>query len=176
MRPLKIQWSILILAWTLLAPMSMINAMSESSQTATRKERIVKAFNDLRADNLHILDQFYHPKLKFLDPIGEIDGLPAMKAYYANMYETVTDIRFDFDTLTEEGANIMASWTMVLKAKGLNGGEEVSVKGVSHLKFDSESNLVIYHRDYFDMGAFIYEYIPVLGTFVRMVKKKLSHD
>ncbi len=187
MSTIQFQRSILILAWTLLAPFSIINAMSEAPQNNkenikdknsenTRKERIVKAFNDLRVDNLHILDNFYHPKLKFHDPIGEIDGLEAMKAYYAQMYETVTDIRFDFETLTQEGDNIIGTWTMHLKAKGLNGGEQVSVKGVSHLRFDPDSNLVIYHRDYFDMGAFIYEYIPVLGTFVRMVKKKLSHD
>lgn len=176
----------LLLAWFLCLSGSMISTMANETTPDTaasseakkefRKDRIIKAFNDLRADNLHILDNFYHPELKFHDPIGEIDGLKAMKAYYAQMYETVTDIRFDFETMTEEGDNIISTWTMVLKAKGLNGGEEVKVKGVSHLTFEPKSNLVIYHRDYFDMGEFIYEYIPVLGSFVRMVKKKLSHD
>jgi len=33
---------------------------------------------------------------------------------------------------------------------------------------------VIYHRDYFDMGAFVYENIPVLGSVVRYTKKRLS--
>jgi limonene-1,2-epoxide hydrolase len=143
--------------------------------TMTRKERIKEAFNNLRADNLHILDSFYHPKLKFIDPLGEISGLKDMKTYYAKMYQNVTDIRFDFSSLSEEGEDIFATWNMVLKAKSLNGGKEVRVPGVSHLKFDTESNLVIYHRDYFDMGAFIYEYVPVLGSIIRMIKRKLGH-
>ena len=141
----------------------------------SRKERIIKAFNDLRADNLHILDSFYHPQLKFSDPLGNINGLSEMKAYYAKMYETVKDIDFDFSDITEEGNHIMAPWVMTLTAEGLNGGEPVRVTGISHITFDEATNLVIYHRDYFDMGEFIYEQIPVLGSIVRMVKKKLAH-
>ena len=69
----------------------------------------------------------------------------------------------------------MAPWTMTLTAEGLNGGEPVSVIGISHLTFDEKTDLVIYHRDYFDMGAFIYEQVPVLGSIVRMIKRKLAH-
>ncbi|MCR9205222.1 MAG: nuclear transport factor 2 family protein [Halobacteriovoraceae bacterium] len=141
-----------------------------------RKQRIEKAFNDLRADNLHILDSFYHPKLKFIDPIGELNGLDNMKAYYKKMYENVTEIKFLFSTMTAENNELTATWTMLLKAKGLNDGKEVKVEGVSHLKFDPDTNLVIYHRDYFDMGEFIYEYIPILGRIIKMVKGKLSHE
>ena len=141
----------------------------------SRKARVTKAFNDLRADNLHILDNFYHPNLKFSDPLGDINGLKEMKAYYAKMYETVKDINFDFKNISEEGDHIMAPWTMTLTAEGLNGGEPVQVIGISHLTFDPKTNLVIYHRDYFDMGSFIYEHIPVLGSIVRMVKRKLGH-
>ncbi|MCF8059777.1 MAG: nuclear transport factor 2 family protein [Bacteriovoracaceae bacterium] len=148
---------------------------TSESQMITRKERIKNAFNTLRADNLHILDGFYHPSLKFHDPLGEISGLDAMKAYYANMYKNVTDIRFEFGTLSEEGDDIFGIWNMILKAKSLNGGEEVKVLGVSHLKFDPETNLVIYHRDYFDMGSFIYEHIPILGSIIRRIKRKLGH-
>lgn len=177
---------LIFLTWTAFLLPSMMDAMaqenkevekmeSSSSTMSVRKDRILKAFNDLRADNLHILDNFYHPNLLFADPLGEIKGLKAMKAYYAQMYETVTDIKFDFGTLTEEGDNVIGTWIMTLKAKGLNGGEEVKVSGVSHLRFDSASDLVIYHRDYFDMGEFIYEHIPVMGGLIRMVKKKLGH-
>lgn len=141
----------------------------------TRKERINQAFNELRKDNLHILDNFYHPNLKFSDPLGDINGLKQMKAYYANLYETVKDINFDFKVMSEEGDNIMAPWVMTLSAEGLNGGEPIQVTGISHITFDPKTNLVIYHRDYFDMGEFIYEHIPVLASIIRMVKRKLAH-
>lgn len=141
----------------------------------TRKERIQKAFNDLRADNLQILDHFYHSQIIFEDPLGRIETLKSLKDYYASMYENVTDISFNFSHLVEEGDSIMGSWTMSLKAKGLNKGEAVLVKGVSHMKFDSEKDLVIYHRDYFDMGEMIYEHIPLLGATIKLIKKKMGH-
>ncbi len=141
----------------------------------TRKERIIKAFNELRADNLHILDDFYHSDVLFEDPLGKIESLAALKNYYQSMYQNVTDISFDFSLLIEEGDSIMGTWTMDLKAKGLNKGNSVLVKGVSHLRFEEDSNLVNYHRDYFDVGEMVYEHIPLLGTSLKLIKKKLSH-
>lgn len=141
-----------------------------------RKERIIKTFNELRKDNLHILDNFYHQDLEFIDPVHSLKGLDAIKKYYANMYENVTDIRFDFKQLVEEENQIIATWDMTLTASGLNGGEPVIVAGNSHVTFDPETDLVIYHRDYFDMGAFIYEHVPVLGRVIQYIKKKLGHQ
>ena len=137
-----------------------------------RKESIIKAFNQLRADNLHILDQFYHPNILFEDPIGQVESLSSLKAYYKSMYENVTEISFDFSQLLEEGDSVMAAWSMKLRAKGLNSGKVVMVQGVSHIKF--EKDLVIYHRDYFDLGQMIYEYIPLLGPTLKFIKKKLG--
>jgi hypothetical protein len=64
------------------------NAMANQQ----RAQLIEKDFNDLRATNLEILDNFYDPQLKFIDPLGEINGRPAMKQYYANVYKSVKEI------------------------------------------------------------------------------------
>jgi predicted ester cyclase len=143
--------------------------------TDTRKEKIVKVFNELRADNLSILDKFYHPDIHFIDPVGEIKGLKELKEYYANMYQNVQEISFDFEKLVEQEDDIASFWTMNLKAKSLNKGQRVKVKGTSRIAFDNSTGLVIMHRDYFDMGEFIYEYIPLLKTIIKTIKKKIGH-
>lgn len=140
-----------------------------------RKQRIEQVFNQLRADNLHILDEFYHPDLHFLDPVGEMKGLANMKSYYAHMYKNVKQINFDFEHHIADGPNHMATWTMTYEVDALNGGRPISMKGVSDIRFDEQTNLVIYHRDYFDMGAMVYEYVPVLGAAVRYLKKRFEH-
>lgn len=144
-------------------------------QAASQHQRIIEVFNQLRADNLHILDAFYHPQLKFVDPIGEVSGLPAMKKYYENMYKSVEEIRFDFVDHIENQGKHFVSWKMTLKTPNLNGGEPMVMEGSSHINFEPETNLVIYHRDYFDMGAFIYEQIPVIGWIIRSIKKRFQH-
>lgn len=140
-----------------------------------RKQRIENVFNELRKDNLQILDAFYHPDLHFLDPIGEMKGLQKMKDYYAQMYENVKEIKFDFEHHVQDGPNHMATWTMTYSVDALNGGEPISMKGVSDIRFDEETNLVIYHRDYFDMGAMVYEHIPFFGAMVRYLKGRFEH-
>ena len=139
------------------------------------KERVIKFFNSANFSNMKSLcEKFYHPNLIFKDPLGTINGREEMIKYYLNLYQNVVDIRFDFKESTSNDNTHMLSWIMYLKSKSLKSGKEIKLEGVSHLKFDPKTGLVIFHRDYFDMGAFIYEHIPVIGSLVRYIKRKLS--
>jgi ketosteroid isomerase-like protein len=142
--------------------------------TQTRSELIRQIFNDLRATNTEILKTFYAEDIVFEDPLGQINGLSSMQQYYQAMYKNVQDIRFEFKEDAVIGERHLCVWVMYLRAEGLNGGEEVSVHGVSEIEFQSETTLAIYHRDFFDMGEFLYEHVPVLGSVVRLVKKQLE--
>ena len=137
-----------------------------------QQERIKNVFNTLRADNIQILDNFYARKTKFIDPLGSHHGIDSVKNYYKNLYTNVKDIHFKFNDIVSSGNTHVLIWTMVLTAEGLNGGRPISLEGNSYIKFD-ESDLVIYHRDYFDMGEFIYEHVPVLGWTIKQVKNRL---
>ncbi len=139
----------------------------------TRSQRIRDAFNNLRAESLDILDDFYSPEVLFRDPIGEVKGLPALKRYYGRMYENVQEIRFEATDEVAQGNAHVLVWTMYLRARGLNKGNEVELEGISVLHFNSEE-LVSYHRDYFDMGAFIYTHVPVLGRVIRIINRRLE--
>lgn len=138
-----------------------------------QKAQIINTFNALNKDNMEILDGFYHPEVVFEDPLGRIEGLPALKAYYKGLYKNVQAIRFDFTGHLSEGDTHVAVWTMHMVAPGLNRGREVVLDGNSVLRF-GEEGLVAYHRDYFDVGAMVYEHVPVVGFLVRQVKSRLQ--
>jgi hypothetical protein len=138
------------------------------------KEKTDKVFNQLRKDNLEILKDFYAKDLVFEDPLGRIEGLQAMKTYYALMYENVTEIKFDFFKSIQEGNEFFFRWTMTLNSTKLNGGNDISVEGGSMIFFNDEG-LVTYHRDFFDMGEMIYEHIPLLKNLIKAVKKRFEH-
>jgi hypothetical protein len=72
--------------------------------------------------------------LKFIDPLGEINGRPAMKQYYANVYKSVKEIRFEFTDHIYQGDTHIAVWVMYVKA-GLKDGEGVCPTWNSHIKF-----------------------------------------
>lgn len=149
---------------------------TESSMPATlseeRSARIRRAYDDVRVDNLYLLDELYDEKMVFQDPLDRTEGLHEFKIYMEAMYQYVTDIKWTYHDETIDGDTHVLVWTMTLTTKGLNKGEPFTIDGVSHLKF-GESNKIIYHRDYFDMGEYIYERVPVVKWFVNKVKKRL---
>jgi len=141
--------------------------------TVDRCARVERVFNELTADNLDLLDDFYADDVEFQDPVVAIDGIDALRRYYAGLYGFVESIRFDFKEIVERGDALIAVWTMHLRSSGLRKGQTIELPGVSHLRFDVRTDKVVYHRDYFDMGAFVYEHVPVLGPVVRLVNRKL---
>ena len=150
------------------------HSFGEEQAMSSRLKEIESLFNNFNSDTLNLADDFYDPDVVFQDPIVELRGRDRLKAYYADMYKNVTSIRFDFSGGVEKDDEAVVFWTMEVRAKGFKGGEPVLLDGTSHIKFGGESGKAVYHRDYFDMGAFVYENIPVLGSIVRYTKKKLS--
>lgn len=131
-------------------------------------------FNAVNKDTMHLVDELYDRNAVLEDPIGKRVGSDAIKAYYAELYKNVREIRFDFSDSLSQSEKFVVVWKMRLVSSGLNSGKPVVVEGNSLLRVDLKTDKVTYHRDYFDMGAFIYEHIPVLGSAVRFVKSKLE--
>lgn len=49
----------------------------------------------------------------------------------------------------------------------------ISVRGVSHLQI---ANKVTFHEDFYDMGAMIYEQLPVIGGLTRWLRNRLAAE
>lgn len=140
---------------------------------SAEKERIERFFNSLRRETLAIVDDFYSQEVEFIDPLGTHHGVGAVKKYYAGLYQNVTSIRFEFGSMVQEGLLVSAPWTMHLSAAKLKGGQPIAVPGLSYFRFNGTTGKCDYHRDYFDMGAFIYDHVPLLGSVIRFVNNRL---
>ena len=76
----------------------MIPVIGQPKLPENPKERVIKFFNTARHNNMKKLcEEFYHPKIVFKDPVGEINGLKNMVKYYLGMYENVIDIKTQFN-------------------------------------------------------------------------------
>ena len=165
------------------AAMATMIAMANAPKTAFFAQKstpekmayVQDVYNKFNKDTLDILNTFYTDDVQFQDPVGKIKGLQGMKEYYANMYKSVSSIKFEFTEGVCDGGNCVFMWTMTYATPKLNDGQPMVATGNSFLKFN-EAGKVYFHRDYFDMGEFIYEHIPFLGYMVRKVKTGLSHE
>jgi hypothetical protein len=137
-------------------------------------ENIRRFFNDLSTENMHLLDDFYAEDVVFRDPAGDISGRSALRGYYCHIYEPVTKIHFEFPHIQVQKDDVFATWTMTFSSRKLKGGRSLTVDGISHLRFNTDGQ-VTYHRDYFDMGAMIYEHVPLVGCLIRYIKSRLNN-
>ncbi len=134
----------------------------------------IEFFENLRKDSMHLVEEFYDENVRFSDPIVNLTNRRQVKDYYVNLYANVESISWTFPDVVSEKDRCALAWTMTLRAKNFNGNRPVIVDGVSVIKFGGRDGKAVYHRDYFDMGAFVYEGLPVLGGLVRFAKRKMA--
>jgi hypothetical protein len=148
--------------------------LSQNLIMAAPKMSSKEFFSKLSSQSMNLVNEFYDSQVTFRDPIHELHGSEEVKKYYSNLYKNVEYIRFDYEKQLVSGNEEVLFWVMHLRAKGLNSGKDIAVSGNSHIIFSTESGKCIYHRDYFDMGEFIYEQVPILKNIISYVKNRLK--
>jgi len=138
-----------------------------------RLARVIDLYQRLDSAHLHLLAEVYAESVLFEDPAHRIQGRPALTAYFAHLYQAVTQIDFDIHTAESAGEHGWLSWTMTLRHPRLAAGAPVAVSGATRLTFDGAGQ-VSHHRDYFDLGALLYERLPLLGPLVRAIKGRFG--
>ena len=130
-------------------------------------------YNQLDRNNLDLLKSIYSDDIQFIDPIHEINGYSELKSYFESMYSNSGYTRFIFGEEALQGDICTLQWRMELQHKKLNRGRHFSIDGISILRFDVNGK-VYYHRDYYDLGALIYERIPLIGSIISYIKGRLA--
>jgi hypothetical protein len=133
-------------------------------------ERFKSCFKVLPEADLSLLREMYTDEVVFKDPVHEIRGLVGLEDYFANMISDLTDCRFEYldEIIGERSAYI--KWVMHYRHPRL-GNRPVSVRGVSHLRFGDK---IEFHEDVYDMGAMLYEQVPLLGNVTRWLRLRLA--
>ncbi|WP_421271089.1 nuclear transport factor 2 family protein [Aeromonas taiwanensis] len=135
--------------------------------------RFVALYQQLDRDELHRLPEIYASEVLFTDPAHRIEGLAALTDYFAALYQRLAYCRFVITSQLQQGRQAWLGWTMTFSHPRLRGGAPVTVEGATRLEFD-EAGKVCLHRDYFDLGAMLYEQLPLLGPVVRTLKGRLG--
>ena len=127
-------------------------------------------YKEFNQDSIARLDSIYDQNAVFEDPIGKVEGLNDLKRHFSKMMSNVSYCRFEITDVVANDGQAFITWTMSFAHPKLNGHKEITVTGVSEIKFDER---ITYHRDYFDVGSMFYEQVPILKTIIQALKKRL---
>ena len=127
-------------------------------------------FKDFKESDWSRLGEFYADDIVFKDPVHEIRGLVPLEDYFAALCADLTDCRFEYLDQVVADDSAYLKWIMHFKHPKL-GNKLIDVRGVSHLCWQEKIN---FHEDFYDMGAMLYERVPVIGSLTRWLRLRLA--
>lgn len=135
-------------------------------------DKVLESYGNIKPGNPRSLQGLYTNDVYFEDPAHGIQGITALMDYFDSLFSNVSSCEFKFHSQLTDGEDIFLTWTMSFKHKQLQKGQTVRVEGASYLK--SRNGKIYFHRDYFDLGAMVYENVPLLGRLIQVIKKRLG--
>jgi len=136
----------------------------------TQFKQLYRTFDDHTVSKL---PQLYSPLVIFKDPIHQLEGLEPLRRYFANFCKPETYCQFEFANELLASDQAFFQWKMHYSHPKLNAGKKLMLNGGTLIKFGSH---IVYHEDFYDMGAMIYQHIPILGWAVKKINKHMKEQ
>ncbi len=106
----------------------------------------------------------------FEDPFQRVQGFESIHHIFVDMYEKLYIARFIVDEVISNDDVTYLRWTFHYARSSTHKMD--SFIGVSRVTF-SEDGKVKSHIDYWDAAQHVYEKVPLLGSILRFIKRKL---
>lgn len=138
-------------------------------------QRFCKIYTDICKISTDDLNEIYSQKIVFIDPITTHRGLDAVKSYFSNLLEQADTCKFNIADILECAPSKcdvthIANWTMTLTLKGSD--KVITLDGTTQLGV--KDDIIVYHKDYYDLGEMVYEHVPLLGFVIKKIKGRLA--
>lgn len=130
---------------------------------------IIRWFESLSPESLEGIGSVYGQGAIFRDPFNEVQGVAAIRKVYAHMFESLNEPKFEVTEAVEQGDRLCVVWIFRFFWRD----KPVAFEGTTWFVLDAEG-LITSHRDYWDVAHCVYERIPLIGTVLRMLRKRMS--
>ena len=137
-----------------------------------RVARIVALFENLSPEALPRLASIYTDAATFKDPFNEVQGVAAIRRIFEHMYATLDQPRFAVHARVTQGDECFLTWDFLFRLRS-GRGEQMVVRGCSHLRLATDGRIAM-HRDYWDVAEELYEKLPLLGSLMRWLRRRMA--
>ncbi len=127
-------------------------------------------YDALSPSSLAHLDQYYARQARFCDPFNDVCGIPAIRAVFEHMFESVEAPRFAIQTKMSSGAEAIVSWRFTGNVRQ----HAFDVPGCTQFSFDRDG-FVASHQDFWD-AATLWRQLPLIRTPVAWLCKRFSSN
>jgi hypothetical protein len=141
------------------------------NKPADMAEAYIRFYETMTPESLARLTELVTPEIHFVDPFNDVTGIEPMRRILAKMFADLAEPRFAVTHRAWGGDVCFLRWRFT--ARGKNGGAEWVIEGMSELRFAADGK-VASHVDYWDSGRQFYEKLPLLGSVLRLIRRRLA--
>jgi steroid Delta-isomerase len=116
------------------------------------------------------LEELYAPTFVMADPFHTFTDIAAMRAYFTRILATLAETRFIVEDVATGADGSYVRWRWEWRRTRKDALR--IVPGVTHLRFADDGRITS-HRDLFDAAEGFYEALPVIGSALRAIKRRL---
>ena len=133
--------------------------------------QFIRRFETLTPESVDQLAALYSNDAYFKDPFNEVRGHSAITGIFGHMFKQVDKPRFVVKNRIVRDDQAFIVWDFTFQTKGSRTAGQC-IHGSSYLCFDPDGR-VNYHRDYWDAAEELYEKVPLLGSLMRFLKRRV---
>lgn len=134
-------------------------------------QRIVAFFESIGPADTARIGELYSEDAWFKDPFNEVRGVAAITRIFAHMFEQVDAPRFRVLETVASGDAALLVWEFEFSFRRPLPAGAQRIRGCSHLRLDAQGR-VTYHRDYWDAAEELYEKLPLIGSLMRLLRRR----
>ena len=149
------------------------SAANTALTTAAAVHRLAQLYGSLTPELLPQLAQCYASGARFKDPFNDLQGTAAIVRVFEHMFATMEQPRFIVTQRIVQGDQAFLVWEFYFRLRHKRAHDEQFIRGATHLQFDAQG-LVSLHRDYWDAAEELYEKLPIVGTLMRWLRRKIT--
>lgn len=134
-----------------------------------RLDEIFDWYGKLERGSVEKIRDYYAEEAFFKDPFNEVKGRDKIKHIFDDMFNQLENPRFVFIDKIEQDHQAFVTWDFKFAVKQ----KAYTIHGSSHLKLN-EQKMIIYHRDYWDVGEELLLKVPFVKNIYGAFRKKVS--
>jgi steroid Delta-isomerase len=138
-----------------------------------RLQRLVSFYETITEQTLPQLRELYAANAFFKDPFNEVNDIESIYEIFSHMFVSAHDPRFVVLSNIENGYEGFLVWEFRFRIKRYKPEVTQTIRGASHLRWNTDGK-VVFHRDYWDAAEELYEKLPIIGSVVRFIKRRVG--
>jgi len=144
--------------------------MIDNTQARHTVVAYIRLFNQLDQLSVERLSAVAAPTVRFIDPFNDVTGYGDMMRVLQHFSDTVTAPHFNVSETAFIADTCFLRWEFSGTLK--QSGKPWCFPGVSELTLDTDYR-VIRHQDHWDAATHFYEKLPLLGSVIRLIKRRI---